>query len=303
MDQPLPWLENNHNIFQYIDIKFDWESFHWVIDIHSLWNELLWLEYCIKEAFSVIKKQQKLNDINISDLVILVEPFQNNCFRKKIKVWIKWMEKHPVTVWTTITLTLALIWWSYQLIKDLNDNDINKISSNNISQEQIAKISDQALLNLFSNKKYREELSKLVLAVKHENDVVEIRTNNISGEELLTTLDTLDKDKAIKLASDTSEENIEIKIEEWKYYGRINRIDLDATKRQIWFKINWEWREIDCILSIWLNIFDYKDLLWERVFLEWVSEIWTEIEKIEIRKIEHTSAPLKLAKNMQIDIK
>jgi Zn-finger domain-containing protein len=57
------------------------------MSISSLGNELLGLEYCIREAFKKIKaSDKKFSDIKEEDLVILVEPFQNNCFRKKITV-------------------------------------------------------------------------------------------------------------------------------------------------------------------------------------------------------------------------
>lgn len=311
----LPWMELTFPEFAIIDIKYDWPSFEGVMDIVSLWNELLGLEYCIRETFKKIKASDKsFSDISENDLVILVEPFQNNCFREKIKISTIRKEINKLTnkeitiwiaVWTLIVhLVVNTISWIYTIVKDFTDEDMNQITMENITTDLLNKIWDNLKAELLSDKKFRKEICKIASPLGKDNDFVEIRTNDVEWKENLVTIDKTNKNNFLwlwNIDKIVSAETSSIKSE--KLYWRINAIDLDAIKRQIWFKIDWEWKEIDCYLVNWLEIYDYKNLLWKRVIIEGItSYTWTIPDKVEIEKITESTPPIREAKNIALDL-
>jgi hypothetical protein len=56
------------------------------------------LEYCLRQTFKKIRdSDKKFSDVLDTDFIILVEPFQNNCFRKKLKLAVIRKEVNALT--------------------------------------------------------------------------------------------------------------------------------------------------------------------------------------------------------------
>lgn len=293
--------------FSIIDIKFDGPSFEGVIDITALWNELLWLEYCLRQAFRKIRdSDKKFSEVLDTDFIILVEPFEKNCFRKKLKLTTIRKEINKLTgkeiavlvgAWTIIAqLIPPTISWVYTLIKDFTVPEIQQITSANISPELIKKIGDQTKLELLSDQRFRKELATIAMPLVNPDDNTEIRTKDIEWKERLVTIGTDTKDNFLAVAWIERITKVdELYLEKSEVlYGRINAIDVDATKRQLWFKLNWEWKEIDCYLSWSQVVTDYIKLVGKWVSIEWiVAYRWANPEKIEVIRITESEPPLR----------
>lgn len=283
--------------FSIIDIKFDGPSFEGVIDITALWNELLWLDYCLRQAFRKIRdSDKKFSELLDTDFLILVEPFEKNCFRKKVKVAIKWIESHQTTSQIVAMLVVSAIWWTYVLIRDLTTPEIQQITSANISPELIKKIGDQTKLELLSDARFRRELATIAMPLVDSDDNTEIRTKNLEWEEQLVIIDSNTKDKFFAVAWIEKLTKIdELYLEKSEtLYGRINAIDVDAPKRQLGFKVNGVWKEVDCSLSWILEVNDYIKLVGRWVSIEWVVTYkWINPEKIEVTRIIQSEPPLR----------
>jgi hypothetical protein len=303
-------MELNIPKVAYLDIKYDWPSFEGVMNILSLWNELLGLEYCIREAFKKIKASDKrFSDIKEEDLEILVAPFQNNCFRKKITVtairkWINWLTNKEIAVWWIIvTLTIALVAWIYVVVKDLTYDDMVQINESNISQELYNKIWDRVKSDLLSDEKFRKELAKSCFPLEEETDYAEIRSPNLQWGEEIVKIDNSNKQKFFELWNVIKKkEIIECAEKREIVYWRITAIDLDARINHLKFKIDGEGEEIIWELVNW-DINNYKEYLWKWVTIEWIR-FYSEATKprLKIEKIIEARPPLKEAKNIAFDV-
>lgn len=302
MNNSLPGMELQISDFSIIDIKYDWPSFEGVIDITALWNELLWLEYCLRQVFKKVRdSDKKFSEILDTDFIILVEPFQNNCFRKKIKLkvsdlrkWINGLTNKEIAV--LVVLVPFILGWIYTIINDLDSDETQQIITTNISPELIRKIGDQVKLELLSDLKFRRELANIAVPLASESDNTEIRTKDIEWKEHLVTIDSNSKNKFLAIAWIEKAIKVdELYLEKSEVlYWRINAIDVDATKRQLWFKLNWEWKEIDCYLSWSQVVTDYIKLVGKWVSIEWVVTYrWVNPEKIEVIRITESEPPLR----------
>lgn len=308
----------------YIDIKYNWTSFDWVMNIHDLWNELLWIEYCLKTIFFRRLKEDKqkikskvlkddLKYLTINDFEIITEWFVNNCFLKRIKFkktnWIikflNQLEKRPELnkyILTFIWWWLSLYWAIYIaqinadkdiFIKALEKWNLPESVIEYIQQSSLSSDSKRLAQELLLDKRFREESAKTVIPIKEDQDTLELNSK-VFGETI-----KIDKtNKEIFLLNKTDEE-----INEWEYVSydvtewRINSMDLDASKNQIGFKVLNEGTEINCHLIDSLNIEDYKELLWEWVEIEWnITYSDTKVKYIEIHRIAKIDPPLSEAK-------
>lgn len=281
----------------FLEIKYDGPSFNGVMNIQDLGNELLGVEYCLTKIIKdLIKDSSELNQDDINSLQILTEGFVNNCFKKKIKFFFDEIENRPVLIGnlTRILITTILSYTATQTIQiNLNPNDTKsmlkytKIPIEQYQQIKTLPIPDNAKKIIASNlldKKYREESAKIIMPLKNDNDSLESSSPSLR-EPVVINKGNKDGFFVIEL----NDEINELEIEHIQTIdGRINSINLDATKNKIGFKINNEGNEIHCHLSEELDINDYKNgYLGEWVKITGnVSQVGENIKEIEILKLE-----------------
>lgn len=323
MEFAIDKVQNFEDLF--LDIKYEWLSFDWVMNISDLWHELVWLEYCLKTILLRLLKEDKKNvkskilkkeisDINVADFEILTEGFVNNCFLKRIKFKktnkiidiLDQIEKRPELNKYILALIVTWIWlygtiYTSQLSadKEILKKSIEKwIVSNdvliNIKKSNLSPSSKNIALELIWDKKFRTESSKTVLPIKNENDYLELTSSAFQGT-LDNKIRITHSDKDIFIASflDNQEDNVDLvrfDLVEW----RISSINLDANKNQIWFKVLNEWAEINCHLINSLKIADYKEgYLWEWVEIEWnITHDNKSTKYIEIHTITKIDTPI-----------
>ncbi|SHN91227.1 hypothetical protein [bacterium endosymbiont of Bathymodiolus sp. 5 South] len=289
----------------FLEVKYDGPSFDGVMNIQDLGNELLGIEYCLTKIINeLVKTNKELSEADIESLQILTEGFVNNCFKKKIKfkAFLDEIEKRPVLI--SILFFVITIYSETALIQ-ININNTNTVSMLRSGQIPIGQyqqikdlpIPDNAKEIIRSNlidKKYREESAKIVMPLKNDNDNLEL-SSSVLEESVI--IDNTNKQSFFIIDLPTEQEQ-DVTEEIKTIQGRINSINLDATKNQIGFKVKNEGNEIHCHLSENLSIDDYKS----NYLGEWVeitgkiSRAGDIIKEIEIEKLK------KITKLGQIDI-
>ena len=289
----------------FLEVKYDGPSFDGVMNIQDLGNELLGIEYCLTKIINeLVKTNKELSEADIESLQILTEGFVNNCFKKKIKfkAFLDEIEKRPVLI--SILFFVITIYSETALIQ-ININNTNTVSMLRSGQIPIGQyqqikdlpIPDNAKEIIRSNlidKKYREESAKIVIPLKNDNDNLE-SSSPVLEESVI--IDNTNKQSFFIIDLPTEQEQ-DVTEERKTIKGRINSINLDATKNQIGFKVKNEGNEIHCHLSENLSIDDYKS----NYLGEWVeitgkiSQVGDIIKEIEIEKLK------KITKLGQIDI-
>ena len=289
----------------FLEVKYDGPSFDGVMNIQDLGNELLGIEYCLTKIINeLVKTNKELSEADIESLQILTEGFVNNCFKKKIKfkAFLDEIEKRPVLI--SILFFVITIYSETALIQ-ININNTNTVSMLRSGQIPIGQyqqikdlpIPDNAKEIIRSNlidKKYREESAKIVIPLKNDNDNLKL-SSSVLEESVI--IDNTNKQSFFIIDLPTEQEQ-DVTEEIKTIQGRINSINLDATKNQIGFKVKNEGNEIHCHLSENLSIDDYKS----NYLGEWVeitgkiSRAGDIIKEIEIEKLK------KITKLGQIDI-
>ena len=289
----------------FLEVKYDGPSFDGVMNIQDLGNELLGIEYCLTKIINeLVKTNEELSEADIESLQILTEGFVNNCFKKKIKfkAFLDEIEKRPVLI--SILFFVITIYSETALIQ-ININNTNTVSMLRSGQIPIGQyqqikdlpIPDNAKEIIRSNlidKKYREESAKIVIPLKNDNDNLKL-SSSVLEESVI--IDNTNKQSFFIIDLPTEQEQ-DVTEEIKTIKGRINSINLDATKNQIGFKVKNEGNEIHCHLSENLSIDDYKS----NYLGEWVeitgkiSRAGDIIKEIEIEKLK------KITKLGQIDI-
>ena len=289
----------------FLEVKYDGPSFDGVMNIQDLGNELLGIEYCLTKIINeLVKTNKELSEADIESLQILTEGFVNNCFKKKIKfkAFLDEIEKRPVLI--SILFFVITIYSETALIQ-ININNTNTVSMLRSGQIPIGQyqqikdlpIPDNAKEIIRSNlidKKYREESAKIVIPLKNDNDNLKL-SSSVLEESVI--IDNTNKQSFFIIDLPTEQEQ-DVTEEIKTIQGRINSINLDATKNQIGFKVKNEGNEIHCHLSENLSIDDYKS----NYLGEWVeitgkiSQVGDIIKEIEIEKLK------KITKLGQIDI-
>ena len=289
----------------FLEVKYDGPSFDGVMNIQDLGNELLGIEYCLTKIINeLVKTNKELSEADIESLQILTEGFVNNCFKKKIKfkAFLDEIEKRPVLI--SILFFVITIYSETALIQ-ININNTNTVSMLRSGQIPIGQyqqikdlpIPDNAKEIIRSNlidKKYREESAKIVIPLKNDNDNLKL-SSSVLEESVI--IDNTNKQSFFIIDLPTEQEQ-DVAEERKTIKGRINSINLDATKNQIGFKVKNEGNEIHCHLSENLSVDDYKS----NYLGEWVeitgkiSQAGDIIKEIEIEKLK------KITKLGQINI-
>ncbi|VVM24887.1 hypothetical protein BSPWISOXPB_5697 [uncultured Gammaproteobacteria bacterium] len=191
------------------------------------------------------------------------------------------IEKRPVLI--SILFFVITIYSETALIQ-ININNTNTVSMLRSGQIPIGQyqqikdlpIPDNAKEIIRSNlidKKYREESAKIVMPLKNDNDNLEL-SSSVLEESVI--IDNTNKQSFFIIDLPTEQEQ-DVTEEIKTIQGRINSINLDATKNQIGFKVKNEGNEIHCHLSENLSIDDYKS----NYLGEWV-EITGKFHGLEI---------------------
>ena len=230
-----------------------------------------------------------------------IEGFIDNCFKKKIKFFFDEIENRPVLVNNAVKILIMIIsiYTAIDTIQGALDNTDTKamLRSGQIPVERYRQIKELSMPNnveeiIISNlldKKYREESAKTITPLKNDGDSLELSSPSL-GEPVIIN----NSNKKSFFIIDAPQEQEEDIIEEIQTIrGRINSINLDATKNKIGFKNNNEGNEIHCHLSEKLNINDYKS----GYLGEWVEitgkvlQVGGVVKEIEISELKKVSKP------------
>jgi hypothetical protein len=229
------------------DLKYKGPSFDGKMEIGVLINEISGLEDIINITTGILYKNKKIG-FSQSDIEIFIEAFERGSFKKRVKLVSKTLNKNQ----GVITLACFII-EAISLIQQNNPKDINKMSPIMISQ-----ISDPVKIEMLQNKTFLSAASNIIMPLNINGDELELASPK--NEQITVKHD--DKSKFIALANnevgDIGIEGDKIEI----LRGRINRVDLDATKRHLGFKVNGEGNCIPATISDQAKTgIDMKDLL------------------------------------------
>lgn len=220
-----------------LDLEYKGPSFDGVMEIAALKNEIIGLEEAIKITTKILSRNSKIN-FSANDIDIYIEAFQKASFRKKVKVVLK-AAKSLNNYQGALSLGAVLI----SAITLIQQNGAVKIQ--NMSPELMAQIADQTKVELLTDKSFLQSVAGIINPLNTSGDELFCATPNNNT----TTVSYHEKQEFSALASN----NVDLKeLEGDKFetlYGRINRVDLDATKRHIGFKVNGEGNSISATLS------------------------------------------------------
>ncbi|SHN94152.1 hypothetical protein, partial [bacterium endosymbiont of Bathymodiolus sp. 5 South] len=247
----------------FLEIKYDGPSFDGVMNIQDLGNELLGIEYCLTKIINdLVRIDKELSEADIESLQILTEGFVNNCFKKKLKFFLSNLSENlantPI-LRSTLKAAIDTYLHTQSVQTSLSRGDTKSMLKSGqipIGQYQQIKdlpIPDNAKEIIRSNlidKKYREESAKIVIPLKNDNDNLE-SSSPVLEESVI--IDNTNKQSFFIIDSPTEQEQ-DVTEERKTIKGRINSINLDATKNQIGFKVKNEGNEIHCHLSENLSI-------------------------------------------------
>jgi hypothetical protein len=243
------YLFPDQNIEDYVlDIKYDGPSFDGMMEISALSNEIAGFEICIKSVISVLRRQKGL-DLNEDDFQIVVEAFENNCFRKKIKFIGKHLNKYPVAYLSIAGILGSII----NIVPQIGADKIKEMSP-----ATMAIIADVAKVELLKDPKFLNALAKTVKPLITDKDKVEF-SQPVKTPNRTSTVKYSQKNDFLKLTSET--EDIMETVAPGEVYGRVVSIDIDANKNQIDFKSNGTGERIRCTLNDGKRIDDYVTLL------------------------------------------
>lgn len=212
-----------------LNIVFDGPSFKGMMEIDALAKEIQGLEDVLKIALHSLKKNRKI-DIKVSDLEIYVEAFEKGSFRKKIKVFNKATKEYQPLIELAVLVVLV-----FQTIPQYRAEDIKTISP-----ELVSAIRNEVVLELIQDKKFLNAAANVVKSVSLEGDMCTL--SSPTKQEVVINQESSKKFVAL---TDQSDEQVD----DGEHYEilmvKVNRVDLDALKRHIGFKVNSEGSTVD----------------------------------------------------------
>lgn len=212
------------NIPDYLlDLEYKGSSFAGMMEIGALQTEIAGLEDAIKIVAQVLAKYKKI-DFGANDLQIFIEAFEKASFRKKVKLIIKGLDKHPGVISLGMLLMMA-----FQTIPVYKADKLR-----DMSPALMAEIGDQVKIELLQNKEFLKSVADVVRPLEQKGDELFCAVPS-HGQ---TTIRYEDRKEFTELAGeiDQSEEVDGDKFEILQ--GRINSVDLDARVRHIGFKVD-----------------------------------------------------------------
>jgi len=266
------------------EIKYDGPSFDGVMEIRALAEEILGMDASIHGIISALRNDKRIS-LKEAEFQLLVEAFENNCFKKRLKLVIDTIENYPQTA-ETIRWVIGGVFGT--IIAFILANPTPQL--NEMSPTLLRQISDKTVAKLLNDNRFLKNISRTVIPLRKEGDFVSIKTPDISARELIIPFS--ERGKFLVLGGEAAiEEEIEQRYHD-DMYGKIISMDLDAKKNQVDFKIGGEGERIHCTFSDNLNVQDYIHLLGTWVTVE------GEVEKTNgnalhfyIEKIEKSDPP------------
>lgn len=240
---PLERLDNH-----ILEIKYVGPSFDGQMEIGSLSDEINGLENALKIIILTLFRNGRIN-FKLDDITIFVQTLERGSFKHGVKIVWKRFNKNSGGISTIFTiLSFVLI-----LIKDNGGIKIKEMSSQLISE-----IGDQVKVELLQDHQFHKAIADIVRPIKDKNDKL-IFTTEDQNTPLVVSCE--DKEEFLKL----TENQQQTTLPDGEYHevlkGRINLVNIDATKNNIGFKINGIGNTIPTSLPIANDINEMKMLL------------------------------------------
>lgn len=249
------------------------------IEIEKLAGELTGLNTILKLAVESLYKNGRIPFVT-RDIELVIAPFEEGSFRKKVRVVIKHLNKNQGAYTVTIALAAVII----NLYGVLRDQPVNKIMEMN-SQLQ-TEIRDKVIIELLSNKELLKSISAPTYPLKSPNDNLII--SGPDGDK-----ESFGVDEKIKLDSVAAMAEKEvITNEDETLAGRVTRVDLTATVNALGFKVNDEGLTIKAALLETMTQEEKRELLgqWVEVTGQTTFTNGTRT-KIDIKRIKKITSP------------
>jgi hypothetical protein len=277
-----------------LEVKYDGPSFQGMMEIGALGNEILSFEICLRKIISALNKFNKIK-LNNSDYELTVEAFENNCFKKKIKLIVKTLEKNPATTQAAATLIAGAFAIIVIFIPNNSPKEIKELSP-----DLIAKVHDQVQLQLISDPEFLQNLSNIIKPLSTEGDAVCFK-KPIKDENQTVSISYSQKECFLSVATNEEAQIINIGFDE--IYGKIISMDIDAIRNQIDFKVSGAGERIHCSLSEKMNINEYTYLLGKWVTISGqVSTKKGKIYHVDVEKIIEDKNPPALVVQSNTDM-
>lgn len=236
----------------FFEISYQGPSFDGRMEITNLELELNGLSTSLKLLIDELSLHKRI-DFKSSDIKIFIEAFEKGSFKKRVRIFRKTMEDNPVTTGAIVAVLVGLM----ALVPQLKSEKIKEMSP-----ELILEIRDDVKISLLSDPKFRQAIADVVIPLASKDDALVLTNSNQTS----TTIYEKDKIEFLKLA-DKNIESLDL-IENFATYdGKVTKVDLDATKNHIGFKIENKGSTIDCTLKNKLSQDELKNLLgqWVRI--------------------------------------
>lgn len=262
-------LFNNEEFENYLlDIHYQGPSFDGEMEISQLGTEIQGLDRALKIIIHTLAKHKKLA-VKASEIEIYIEGFEKGSFRERVKICVKTVEAYP----TTSVIISGLLAATMNLIPQLTAKEIQTMSP-----ELKQQIQDEVKISLLSNKDFQRSLAAVMDPLQKNGDKITATTTNKT--EVVISHDQ--KEEFIKLAEQTDRQPEE-EHHPNDLDGRITRVDLDATKNHLGFKINDEGVTILCTFKEQLKEEEMTRLLgkWVRISGE-ITYVDGKIDRIDI---------------------
>ncbi|MFA6548293.1 MAG: hypothetical protein WCT11_05180 [Candidatus Magasanikbacteria bacterium] len=232
------------------DLAYKGPSFDGVMEIGALKNEIAGLEDVITITAQILLKHKKI-DFNSKDVQIFIEAFQKGSFKKRVKIVLK-AAKSLNDYHGVINLGVLIV-MVLTLVQQKGASELKTLSPKLMSE-----IGDQVKIELLQNPSFLKSIANVISPLEQEGDEF---TCGVPDSNT-TTIKFEDKKEFTALAN-YNEAPKEIDGDRFEVLcGRINRVDLDATKRHLGFKVDGEGNTIPATLDDHLRAsVDMHDLL------------------------------------------
>jgi|GEM_PF-2792160 len=232
------------------DLAYKGPSFDGTMEINALKNEIAGLEEAISIAAQILSKHKKI-DFSSKDFQILIEAFQKGSFKKRVKIVLKTLKS--LNNYQGVICLGALIVAVLALVQQRGASELRTLTP-----QLIVEIGDQVKIELLQNPAFIKSVANVVNPLEQRGDELIC----CASSNTTTTIKFEDKKEFTALANYDKEPR-EIDGDHAEILrGRINRVDLDATKRHLGFKVDGEGNSIPATLDDNLRAStDMRDLL------------------------------------------
>jgi predicted RNA-binding protein len=235
-----------------LEITYKGSSFDGQMELLSLEKELKGLDTSLQSIINTLSRHKRIS-FKSNDVLVYVEAFEKGSFRKRIKIVMKTVEKYPANV----ALVGVIFAGTFGLISELKSDEIKKMSP-----ELMAKIGDGVKIELLKDSEFLIAARDVVSPLNKEDDQLVIK--QADAKEVI--INEEDKEGFYKLSGQEDNMSFESENNE-ELVGKVTRVDLDATKNHIGFKVDNKGTTILCTLVDKISQEDMKNLLgqWLRI--------------------------------------